>query len=93
MNTTRTPEQLNRLARRRASAKMGWYLHATVYVIVNLFLAAIALYQGRHWYAFPLLGWGLGLALHGAAVWLVGPSAGLRQRMVERERAVLERQS
>lgn len=91
MNPTHTPERLERLARKRAGAKMGWFIHACVYLIVNLFLAALAIATGRHWYAFPLLGWGLGLALHGAAVWLLGPGASLREHMIERERAALQR--
>jgi hypothetical protein len=85
----REDARLERLARRRAGAKMGWYAHATVYVLVNLGLAALALANGRHWYAYPLLGWGLGLAIHGAAVWLLAPGAGWRERLVERERARL----
>lgn len=73
-------DQLERLARRRASAKLGWVIHAGVFVVVNLFLAALALATGRQWFVFPLLGWGLGLALHGAGVWLFGPGASLRER-------------
>ena len=30
-----TPEDLDRLARRRANAKLGWYLHAMAFVLVN----------------------------------------------------------
>ena len=89
--TALTAEQIDGLARKRAGAKMGWYAHATVYVLVNLGLAALAAANGRHWYAYPLLGWGLGLAIHGAAVWLAGPGAHLRQSLVERERAALMR--
>ena len=89
--TPLTPQQIDRLARRRAGAKMGWYMHAAVYLLVNLGLAALALSSGRDWHAYPLLGWGLGLAIHGAAVWLIGPGAALRERLVERERAALAR--
>lgn len=85
MNTTHTPDRLERLARKRAGAKMGWFIHAFVYVCVNAGLALLALNHGRDWYAYPLLGWGLGLALHGAAVWLMGPGAGLHERMVDAE--------
>lgn len=88
--TALPPDRLERLARQRAGAKLGWIIHACVYVVVNLFLAALAITTtGHHWYIFPLLGWGLGLALHGVAVWLVGPGATLRERMVERERSAL----
>ncbi len=90
-HTSHTPEQIDRLARRRAGAKMGWFIHAFVYLCVNAGLALLALSHGRDWYAYPLLGWGLGLALHGAAVWLMGPGAHWRERMVERERALLAR--
>ena len=88
---TLTAEDIDALARKRAGAKMGWYMHATVYVLVNLGLAALAISTGRDWHAYPLLGWGLGLAIHGAAVWLAGPGASLRQSLVERERAALMR--
>ena len=33
---------LERLARKRAGAKLGWYAHACVYVLVNLFLAFLS---------------------------------------------------
>ena len=89
--TPHSPAALDRLARRRVRAKLGWWSHATIYLLVNLGLAALALSSGRDWHAYPLLGWGLGLAIHGAAVWLAGPGAHLRQSLVERERAALMR--
>jgi hypothetical protein len=76
---------LESTARRRAGLKLGWYIHAGVYVAVNLLLASLSLLQGRHWAVFPALGWGLGLAIHGIVVFFVAGS-GLRERMVERER-------
>ena len=89
--TALTAEQIDALARKRAGAKMGWYMHAAVYLLVNLGLAALALSSGRDWHAYPLLGWGLGLAIHGAAVWLAGPGAPPRHSLVERARAALMR--
>ncbi len=81
--------RLDKLAHRRARAKMGWFAHATVYAVVNLMLIAISLSTGRHWAIYPLLGWGLGLTLHGVAVWLFAPGNTLMNRMVERERTRL----
>ncbi len=87
-----TPENIDRLARKRASAKLGWFMHASIYLIVNAFLLAMSLWQGKHWAAFPLLGWGLGLAIHGACVWFAGAGSALREGMVQRERARLTAQ-
>jgi hypothetical protein len=83
---------LDRLARKRAGAKLGWYIHALVYVAVNLMLALLALSAGRHWAVFPALGWGLGLAIHGAVVFFVTGGAGLHERLVQQERDRLQLQ-
>lgn len=86
-------EEIDRLARRRAGAKMGWYAHAAVYVLVNLFLFAISehAFGQRRWSVFPVLGWGLGVALHGISVFVLGAGSGLRERLVEKERERLRR--
>ncbi|CAN7215684.1 2TM domain-containing protein [Variovorax sp. LjRoot290] len=78
-----------RLARRRAGAKMGWYIHATVYLLVNLFLVLLATSRGQDWAMYPLLGWGLGLLIHGAVVFFVAPGGNLYDRLLERERKAL----
>ena len=85
-------DALERLARRRAGMKMGWALHATAYVLVNLLLAALSAQQGRHWAVYPAMGWGLGLLLHGAIVWLNLPGSSLHERLLARERRLLQRQ-
>lgn len=89
-----SPEEIERLARQRAGAKLGWYIHASVYVLVNLFIFAISQYGFGHrpWSVFPLLGWGLGLALHGVSVFVLGTGSGLRERLVQKERERLQRQ-
>ena len=94
MHQPLSPEELESIARRRAGAKLGWYIHATVYVFVNLFIFAISRYGFGHrpWSVFPLLGWGLGLALHGISVFVLGTGSGLRERLVQKERERLQRQ-
>lgn len=77
---------IERIARRRAGARMGFYIHATVYILVNLMLASLAALSDRHWAVFPAFGWGLGLAIHGAVVFLVTGGGGLHDRMVQEER-------
>jgi hypothetical protein len=94
MPTPLSPEEIETLARKRAGAKLGWYIHATVYVLVNLFIFSISKYGFGHrpWSVFPLLGWGVGLALHGISVFILGAGAGLRERMVQKERERLQSQ-
>lgn len=93
MTTPLSPDEIDKLARKRAGAKLGWYIHATVYVLVNLFLFAVSYHAfgSRNWSLGPLLGWGLGLALHGVSVWFLGAGAGLRERLVQRERDAIKR--
>ena len=87
MNTDSTPDaRIERLARRRAAAKMGWYIHAAVYIAVNLLLAALSFSSGRYWAVYPALGWGLGLAIHGFVVFLTTGGGGLHERLVQQER-------
>ena len=85
-------DPIERLARRRAGAKMGWYIHATVFVAVNLMLVLLAASSGRDWAIFPAYGWGLGLALHFISVFVLGKGSGLREQMVRRERERIERE-
>jgi hypothetical protein len=85
-------EEIDALARKRAGAKMGWYIHATVFVLVNLFIFLRAEHAGRAWSVYPLLGWGLGLALHGVSVFVLGSGSAMRRRMIDKERERLLRE-
>lgn len=83
-------EDLKRIARRRVKARLGLYIHAAVYVTVNSFLALVQSQTtpGLLWSLWPLAGWGVGLAIHGAVV-LLGQS-NLRERMEAEELRRLE---
>lgn len=84
------PEQdIEKLARKRAGAKFGWYVHALVYVLVNAGLMIGALASGRMWAFGPLLGWGVGLAIHGMVVFARISGQSLRERMIEKERRAI----
>lgn len=84
---------IERRARRRVGLKIGFYVHALVFVLVNLGLYALNSATGGHrWSAFPLWGWGLGLAIHGIVVFTRLQGEGLRQRMVAQETERLRRQ-
>jgi hypothetical protein len=94
MATPLTPEEIERLAHRRAAAKLGWYIHACVYVAVNgaLILGSYFGIRTRPWNVYPAIGWGVGLALHFVAVFVLGKGSTLRQQMVDRERERIQRE-
>src|SRR5215472_18203778 len=56
-----------------ARRKVGLYIHATVYVAVNVLLITINLSTatGQLWFKWPLLGWGIGLLAHAAAAFFL----------------------
>ncbi|WP_284618574.1 2TM domain-containing protein [Aquabacterium humicola] len=85
-------DSLQARAQRRVRRKIGFFIHATVYVLVNLGLFLLNQVTGdTRWHQFPLLGWGLGLAIHGAVTFLGLATDGLRRRMLDHEMRVLQR--
>ncbi|MCU0964704.1 MAG: 2TM domain-containing protein [Burkholderiaceae bacterium] len=81
-----TEQDLQRRARRRVKQKMGFTIHATVYLLVNLGLAAIDFASGgKAWHLWPLAGWGLGLTIHGFVTFASLNGDGLRERMLDDE--------
>ncbi len=83
-------DQRYRRARRRVQAEKGFYIHALVYVLVNagLFVSnmvTLMFVPGALWFWLPLLGWGVGLAAHGLAVFAFPrwAGAGWEQRRMD----------
>lgn len=71
----------------RARAKIGFYIHLSVYVGVNLLLFFIWLFTGGlngefPWFVFPLVFWGIGLIANGLSVFA---HTGYLDRMTEQE--------
>ncbi len=89
-----SPDEIERIARKRAGAKLGWYIHVTMYALVNLFLylSSDLAFGTRRWTVYPLLGWGLGVMLHGVSVFIMGSSSSFRESMVRKEREKLQRE-
>jgi hypothetical protein len=68
-------EQENyRIARQQVRRIKAFYLHAMIFVLVNVLLMAINLATSpdKWWSVWPLLGWGVGLVAHGIAVFGFG---------------------
>jgi hypothetical protein len=63
-------------AKERVEEVKGFYAHLAVYAIVNagLFLINLAAGGGHWWFYWPLVGWGVGLAIHAVMVFAIeGP--------------------
>ena len=62
-----------RRARSRVKALRGFYVHLTVYLLVNTGLIAInvLVQQGGWWWPWAAGGWGIGLAAHAVGVFVV----------------------
>lgn len=53
-------------AKERVAALRGFYVHLLVYILINLllFLINIIVTPATFWFIWPLLGWGIAIALH-----------------------------
>ena len=77
-------DQRREAALARLEAKRDYRTHVLVYVVVNAMLVAIwALTgQGYFWPVWPILGWGIGLVLHGWKVFYEKP---ISEEEIQRE--------
>ena len=92
MSSTPDLNDLEARARRRVGRKLGFYLHALIFVLVNLALYAVNSYTGEpRWSRFPMWGWGLGLAIHGLVTFISLQGEGMRRGMIKREIEALKR--
>ena len=74
---TDSDDEKRRAAIRRLEAKRGFRTHAIVYVLVNLLLVVVwasSSYGPRmFWPIWSIAGWGIGLGMHGWAVYFNRP--------------------
>jgi hypothetical protein len=57
-------------AKKRVSEIRDFYQHLAMYVVINIALVVVNLLSspGYFWFVWPLLGWGIGVALHALTV-------------------------
>lgn len=80
-------EQQRDAAIERLNAKRDFRMNLVAYVLVNGMLIVIWAMTGAgfFWPIFPMLGWGIGVALHWYTVYMVKPpSEGDIQREIDR---------
>ncbi len=74
-------------ARKRVEAKLGFFIHLTVYVLVNSFLITMNLFQSNEaiWSVWPLGGWGIGLLFHGLGVFVFTGLEKYKKQWIQKE--------
>ena len=79
-------EELRRKAEKRAEEKIGFFIHFTVYVMVNIFFVFIWWLNyaetSTPWFLFITIGWGIGIAVHFVAVFV---GIGYKDKLVKKE--------
>ncbi len=79
-------EQYER-AKKRVDSKLGFYIHLTVFVLVNALLIIINMRTSPEysWFIWPLIGWGIGLFFHGMGVFVFTGEPAYKEKMIEKE--------
>ena len=69
-STTEHEKEKYEKAKRRVEELRSFYSHLFIYLAVNtgLFLLNIVTAPRNLWFYWPLIGWGIGLAIHGFSV-------------------------
>ena len=71
MDATNLETERYQRARKRVEDLKGFYIHLSMYLMVNIGLFLIdALTSDSWWFYWPLIGWGIGLAAHAFAVFV-----------------------
>ncbi len=88
MSKQMSEDEIYQRARKRVEEKKGFFVHLTVYVVVNCVLIliwAFAADGGFPWFLFPLCGWGIGIIFHFLGVFVFARETSWERREIEKE--------
>jgi phosphate/sulfate permease len=88
MSKQMSEEEMYKEASKRVEEKKGFFVHLTVYVLVNSLLViiwAFAAGGGYPWFVWPLGGWGIGLIMHFFSVFVFSRKTDWERRQIEKE--------
>ena len=88
MSVQMSEEELYREARKRVEAKKGFFIHLTVYIIVNIMLVLIWAFPaggGFPWFVFPLGGWAIGILFHFLEAFVFSRQTDWERKAIEKE--------
>jgi hypothetical protein len=74
-------------AKKRAEAKLGFYIHLAVYIVVNILLIIINITTSTQylWFKWPLIGWGIGVFFHALGTFVFSAGSVIKEWMIEKE--------
>ena len=74
-------------AKKRVEARMGFYIHLAVYLLVNTFLSILnmSFSSDYFWVIWPMIGWGSGLIIHGLRTFVFTSESSVKERLIEKE--------
>jgi two-component system LytT family sensor kinase len=74
-------------ARQKVEERIGFLSHLVVFVIINAFLFFLDYRDNGSidWAYWPLVGWGIGLVMHGLHTFVFGEGSQWKERMIKRE--------
>ncbi len=84
-------EEAYKKAKERVEAKLGFYVHLCIYIVVNisLFIINKIASPDYSWFYWPLIGWGIGILFHGIGVLVA--IGGISDRMIKKELKKIEK--
>lgn len=88
-------EEIYAQARKRVEEKKGFFVHLTVYVLINIMMVLIWAFVARSshpWFVWTLGGWGVGLVIHFLSVFVFSRRGGWENREIAREIERLKRE-
>ena len=88
MSTKMSEEEIYQEAKRRVEEKKGFFIHFSVYILVNILLVIIWAFPsggGNPWFLWPLGGWGIGLLFHFLGVFVFSKKSNWERKEIEKE--------
>ncbi len=80
-------QEVYQKAKKKVEAKLGFYVHLAVYIVVNALLVLVNINTTPEhlWFQWTLIGWGIGLFFHGMGVFFFSGGSRIKERMIEKE--------
>ncbi|MFO7676827.1 MAG: 2TM domain-containing protein [Thermoplasmatota archaeon] len=87
-------EDLWKKAHKRAEEKVGFFIHLSCYIMVNILLVVLWYISSGGdlsvfpWFIIPMLGWGIGIVAHGVGAFAGGS---FQDKIAEKEYKKMKR--